>query len=81
MRIFDGAHYEYYESDSLVLTSVFVLMAAVVAFLLDMLAAQLTCANKAGYSDKMNMQVWSALIKNVKIYQQYAEAVNPQMPY
>ena len=53
MRIFDGAHYEYYKSDSLVLTSVFVLMAAVVAFLLDMLVAQLTCANEAVYSDKM----------------------------
>ena len=53
MRIFDGAHYEYYESDSLVRASVFVLMVAVVAFLLDMLVAQLTCANEAVYSDKI----------------------------
>ena len=50
MRIFDGAHYERHESDSLVLASVFVLLVTVVAFLLDMLVAQLTCANEAVYS-------------------------------
>merc|ERR1712159_856941 len=51
MRMFDGAHYEYYESDTLVLVCVFVFMVAVVVFLLNMLVAQLTCAYEAVYSD------------------------------
>merc|ERR1712070_128064 len=51
MRMFDGAHFEYYESDPLVLTCVFVFMVAVTVFLLNMLVAQLTCAYEAVYSD------------------------------
>merc|ERR1719359_1825846 len=49
--MFDGAHYEYYESDPLVLTCVFIFMVAVIVFLLNMLVAQLTCAYEAVYSD------------------------------
>merc|ERR1719265_896986 len=51
MRMFDGAHYEYYESDPLVLVCVFVFMVAIIVFLLNMLVAQLTCAYEAVYSD------------------------------
>jgi hypothetical protein len=51
MRMFDGAHYEYYESDPLVLTCVFIFMVAVTVFLLNMLVAQLTCAYEAVYAD------------------------------
>merc|ERR1712070_1220907 len=51
MRMFDGAHYEYYESDPLVLICVFVFMVAVIVFLMNMLVAQLTCAYEAVYSD------------------------------
>ena len=50
MRIVDGAHYEYHQSDSLVLTGVFVSIGAVEAFLLDMLVAQVTCTGEAVYS-------------------------------
>merc|ERR1719359_2397247 len=51
MRMMDGAHYETYESDPLVLICVFVFMVAVTVFLLNMLVAQLTCAYEAVYSD------------------------------
>merc|ERR1719261_1419306 len=51
MRMFDGAHFEYYESDPLVLICVFVFMVAVIVFLMNMLVAQLTCAYEAVYSD------------------------------
>ena len=51
MRMFDGAHYEYYESDPLVLICVFVFMVAIIVFLMNMLVAQLTCAYEAVYSD------------------------------
>merc|ERR1712100_223536 len=51
MRMFDGAHFEYYESDTLVLTCVFVFMVATTVFLLNMLVAQLTCAYEAVYED------------------------------
>merc|ERR1719265_1306179 len=51
MRMFDGAHYEYYESDPLVLICVFLFMVAVTVFLLNMLVAQLTCAYEAVYAD------------------------------
>merc|ERR1719326_990428 len=51
MRMYDGAHFEYYESDPLVLVCVFVFKVAVIVFLLNMLVAQLTCAYEAVYSD------------------------------
>merc|ERR1719443_2545988 len=51
MRMFDGAHYERYESDPLVLVCVFVFLISIMVFLLNMLVAQLTCAYEAVYSD------------------------------
>merc|ERR1719440_1036254 len=51
MRMYDGAHFETYESDELVLICVFVFKVAVIVFLLNMLVAQLTCAYEAVYSD------------------------------
>merc|ERR1712185_458683 len=51
MRMYDGAHYEQYESDALVLVCVFVFLVAIIVFLLNMLVAQLTCAYEAVYSD------------------------------
>merc|ERR1719440_1959478 len=51
MRMYDGAHYEGYESDALVLVCVFVFLVVVIVFLLNMLVAQLTCAYEAVYSD------------------------------
>merc|ERR1719473_1682970 len=51
MRMFDGAHYEMYESDPLVLVCVFVFLVSIMVFLLNMLVAQLTCAYEAVYSD------------------------------
>merc|ERR1712146_648852 len=49
--MYDGAHFEMYESDPLVLSCVFVYLVTVIAFLLNMLVAQLTCAYEAVYSD------------------------------
>merc|ERR1719454_1236019 len=49
--MFDGAHFEQYESDPLVLVCVFVFLVTVIVFLLNMLVAQLTCAYEAVYSD------------------------------
>merc|ERR1719454_2211892 len=49
--MFDGAHFEQYESDEVVLICVFVFKVAVIVFLLNMLVAQLTCAYEAVYSD------------------------------
>merc|ERR1719284_2300196 len=51
MRMYDGAHYELYESDPLVLVCVFIFLIAVMVFLLNMLVAQLTCAYEAVYVD------------------------------
>merc|ERR1719263_1276848 len=51
MRMYDGAHYESYESDPLVLVCVFVFLVVVIVFLLNMLVAQLTCAYEAVYVD------------------------------
>lgn len=51
MQMFDGAHYERYESDPLVLVCVFVFLVCIVVFLFNMLVAQLTCAYEAVYSD------------------------------
>merc|ERR1712100_932410 len=51
MRMFDGAHFEMYESDPLVLVCVFVFLIAIMVFLLNMLVAQLTCAYEAVYVD------------------------------
>jgi len=51
MRMYDGAHYEGYESDALVLVCVFVFLVIVFVFLLNMLVAQLTCAYEAVYVD------------------------------
>merc|ERR1712232_45309 len=51
MKMLDGAHYESFESDPLVLVCVFVFMVAIIVFLLNMLVAQLTCAYEAVYSD------------------------------
>jgi len=51
MRMYDGAHYEGYESDALVLVCVFLFLVIVFVFLLNMLVAQLTCAYEAVYVD------------------------------
>merc|ERR1719498_2408374 len=51
MRMYDGAHFETYESDPLVLVCVFVFLITIMVFLLNMLVAQLTCAYEAVYSD------------------------------
>merc|ERR1719426_39004 len=51
MRMYDGAHYERFESDPLVLVCVFVFLVAITVFLLNMLVAQLTCAYEAVYAD------------------------------
>merc|ERR1712178_340781 len=51
MRMYDGAHFERYETDPLVLICVFVFLVAIIVFLLNMLVAQLTCAYEAVYSD------------------------------
>lgn len=51
MRMYDGAHFETYELDPLVLICVFVFKVAVIVFLLNMLVAQLTCAYEAVYAD------------------------------
>merc|ERR1719240_2137326 len=51
MKMLDGAHYESFESDPLVLVCVFVFMVAIIVFLINMLVAQLTCAYEAVYSD------------------------------
>jgi len=51
MRMYDGKHFEMYESDPLVLVMVFVFLITAVIFLLNMLVAQLTCAYEAVYGD------------------------------
>merc|ERR1711976_344371 len=51
MRMYDGAHFEMYETDPLVLTCVFIFLVSIMVFLLNMLVAQLTCAYEAVYSD------------------------------
>merc|ERR1719213_752532 len=51
MKMYDGKHFEAYESDPLVLICVYIFLAAVIVFLLNMLVAQLTCAYEAVYSD------------------------------
>merc|ERR1719267_102994 len=51
MKMYDGAHFELYESDPLVLICVFIFLIAIIVFLLNMLVAQLTCAYEAVYVD------------------------------
>merc|ERR1719284_2226721 len=51
MRMYDGAHFERYESDPLVLVCVFLFLITIMVFLLNMLVAQLTCAYEAVYVD------------------------------
>jgi len=51
MKMFDGAHFEKYESDPLVLVCVFIFLVVATIFLMNMLVAQLTCAYEAVYSD------------------------------
>merc|ERR1719263_2432099 len=51
MKMYDGAHFEMYESDPLVLVGVFVFLVAIMVFLLNMLVAQLTCAYESVYVD------------------------------
>jgi hemoglobin-like flavoprotein len=51
MKMFDGRHYEGYESDPLVLVCVFFFIVVVSIFLTNMLVAQLTCAYEAVYND------------------------------
>merc|ERR1719230_2306805 len=51
MKMYDGAHFETYESDPLVLVCVFVFLITIMVFLLNMLVAQLTCAYEAVYVD------------------------------
>jgi hemoglobin-like flavoprotein len=51
MGMYDGKHYETYESDQVVLICVGLFLIAVSCFLLNMLVAQLTCAYEAIYGD------------------------------
>jgi len=51
MKMYSGSHYERYESDPIALVVVFVFLITVVAFLLNMLVAQITCAYEAVYTD------------------------------
>merc|ERR1719230_217159 len=51
MKMYDGAHFEMYESDPLVLVCVFIFLITIMVFLLNMLVAQLTCAYEAVYVD------------------------------
>jgi hemoglobin-like flavoprotein len=50
-KMFDGKHYETYESDPLALACVFLFLIVVLVFLMNMLIAQLTCAYEAVYKD------------------------------
>jgi hypothetical protein len=63
MKMYDGSHYEEYESDPLVLTCVFVFILLVQVFLVNMLIAQLTCAYESVYID----MVGYARLERVKI--------------
>jgi len=49
MNMFDGKHFDEYESDPLVAVSVYFFMVAITVFLVNMLVAQLTCAYEAVY--------------------------------
>jgi len=51
MKMYDGQHYESYESDPLVLLCIGFFLLTVVVFLLNMLVAQLTCAYEVVYND------------------------------
>merc|ERR1719487_3251686 len=51
MGMFDGAHFEKYETDPLVLVCVFIFLVVGTIFLINMLVAQLTCAYEAVYAD------------------------------
>jgi hemoglobin-like flavoprotein/uncharacterized membrane protein YgcG len=51
LKMYDGKHFEEYESDPVVLTCVFTFLVAVGSFLTNMLVAQLTCAYEAVYVD------------------------------
>jgi len=51
MKMYDGAHFEQYEKDPLVLVCTFAFLIIVAVFLLNMLVAQLTCAYEAVYID------------------------------
>jgi uncharacterized membrane protein YgcG len=51
MRMFDGKHFELYESDPMALICVFVFLIVVTIFLFNMLVAQLTCSYEAVYVD------------------------------
>ena len=51
LRMYDGKHYEMYESDPQLLVFVGIFLFIVVAFLLNMLVAQLTCAYEALHVD------------------------------
>ena len=51
MKMFDGAHFEKYETDPLVLVCVFIFLVVGTIFLMNMLVAQLTCAYEAVYVD------------------------------
>jgi hypothetical protein len=51
MRMYDGKHYEAYETDPLVLTCVFIFLLIAQVFLINMLIAQLTCAYESVYID------------------------------
>merc|ERR1719487_472837 len=51
MKMFDGAHFELYESDPLVLICVFIFLVVATIFLMNLLVAQLTCAYEAVYTD------------------------------
>merc|ERR1719265_1643220 len=51
MRMFDGKHYEMFESDPLVLVAIGFFLITATIFLINTLVAQLTCAYEAVYED------------------------------
>merc|ERR1719199_289375 len=55
--MFDGQHYELYEEDPMVLVCVFAFLIFVSVFLVNMLIAQLTCAEYGGGGAVMGMNL------------------------
>jgi len=53
MRMFDGKHYEMFESDPIVLVCIGFFLITATIFLINMLVAQLTCAYEAVYEDNV----------------------------
>merc|ERR1712187_927641 len=51
MRMFNTEHYEAFHSEPMILIGVFIFILAVVAFLFNLLVAQLTCSYRAVFAD------------------------------